>query len=412
MDERDKEDVAAWSFVALLALVGGGVGLVIAALAVGTQRAWQGRAGGGQARAARRQEFLGDQRAWSAQDGRRRAAWREQRRQWWSDGADPATRPARESWWRRFGTWWHRRWARAVVAAEDFRDGWEAGWEAAEEARRDGAGWRTAGARPDPDATDGLPSDEETPDPLPTEPPQPTPEAPSTDGPADGDGSETPADGPEQTAEDSSAPKVAETVPAAGEPNTPTDDDIADQFGRDSELSPPSPVNRNEVDHLYGRKCSNPWCQCQQPADRPTNQPEPTNGGNTMTAPVQTAAPQGETNLDMTAVELDQINAELAGINDEVDALSARKARLAAKVQAASERVTANGGTAATVQALDAATAVVNQLGQHLGGVSAAATDAADQTETARSGLTPALDAQDTLHSAGATGQFVSAATD
>lgn len=132
-----------------------------------------------------------------------------------------------------------------------------------------------------------------------------------------------------------------------------------------------------------------------------------------MTAPAPTAAaPATETNLDLAGVELGAIQASLARIDEQTDALARERDTLAAQVAAASERVAATGGTTATITALDGANAVVEQLGAHLGGFSEAAAEAADVTSAARAGLAPALDAQDSLHAAGARGEFVSSATD
>ena len=133
-----------------------------------------------------------------------------------------------------------------------------------------------------------------------------------------------------------------------------------------------------------------------------------------MSAPAITAgttAPQGETNLDLTVADLAAIQQELNGINEQIDVLAQRRANLQVRIAQASERVQATGGTAATAQALDAATAVANELGQHLGNFSASATEAEDVTSAAHAGLAPARDAQDELHAAGARGEFVSAAT-
>jgi chromosome segregation ATPase len=131
-----------------------------------------------------------------------------------------------------------------------------------------------------------------------------------------------------------------------------------------------------------------------------------------MTAPTQSTAPAtGETNLDVTAQRLEEIRATLAQVTDQADALAAQKTQLEAQIRAASDHATSTGGTAATQQALDAAQAVVDQLGQHVGNVSQSAVEAGDTTAAAHAGLAPARDAQDMLHAAGATGEHVSAAS-
>ena len=132
-----------------------------------------------------------------------------------------------------------------------------------------------------------------------------------------------------------------------------------------------------------------------------------------MTQPTNapTAAPQGETHQDLTALDLAAIQIELGRANEQVDQLAQTKANLEALVTRCSERVASKGGTTATAQALEAAQQAVLQLSQAVGLVSQSAVEAEDATGAAHAGLAPARDSQDLLHGAGATGEFVSAAT-
>lgn len=342
-----KEDAAALGFMAFLALCLGGAGILIAALAVGVERAWSGRDG---APGDGRRQSLADHRAWLDLDRDRRSAWRQARRDWWRDGADPDTRPAGPGWWRRFRDWWHRAWARTALSADRFAEGWRAGYEAARQARRDGASpWETARTRPkaDPEA------DEST-----------------GEGPDDPDGTDTDA----------------------------TPDAPSDEPGPQPQQEPAAPGDEETTPNQNDGSTT---------ADEPTPEGEPT-----MTAPTGTAAATGgETNLDQTEADLAIIQAQLAVVQDHNDQLAGAAARLEGLVAVAEERATSNGATAATQQALDEARAVAALLTQHAAGVSDAATAASDHTAAATAGLAPARDAQDTLHSAGARGEFVSTAT-
>jgi hypothetical protein len=122
-------------------------------------------------------------------------------------------------------------------------------------------------------------------------------------------------------------------------------------------------------------------------------------------------APQGETNQDLTAADLAAIQVELGRANEQVDHLAQTRNNLQALVDRCAERVAAHGGTTATAQALEAAQQAIAQLNQAVGLVSQSAVEAEDATGAAHAGLAPARDAQDALHSAGARGEFVSAAT-
>jgi hypothetical protein len=371
-----KEDAAALGFMAFLALCLGGAGILIAALAVGVERAWSGRDGasGGGGR-----QSLADHRAWLDLDRDRRSAWRQARRDWWRDGADPDTRPAGPGWWRRFRDWWHRAWARTALAADRFAEGWRAGYEAARQARRNGASaWETARTRPVNEDTDHDPT------------------APGRQ--------DVPNDAP--TKKEPTLTQTTTTPPPAGTPFVVGQGDgAAARYEQDSSGAwwrvSLGTGDRTPVQYTY------------QPPNATTH--VATNGGPPMTTPTTPAststAPAGETNLDLTDADLAAIHAHLARIGELNDQMAGARAALEGAVAVATERATTNGATAATQQALDEANAVVALLGQHVGGVADAAAAASDHTSAAQAGLAPARDAQDTLHSAGARGEFVSTAT-
>lgn len=137
-NQKQDDTAAAVGFGAVLVLAAGGAGLLIAALAVGFERAWSRRGGGRTLRDAQRRDRYGDHLAWLAQDRAARDRYRRARQDWWQSGAhgDPPKGPGVGQ---RIGSWFRRRWARAYVGACDFRDGFAEGWCAADEARRSGA---------------------------------------------------------------------------------------------------------------------------------------------------------------------------------------------------------------------------------------------------------------------------------
>lgn len=129
-----------------------------------------------------------------------------------------------------------------------------------------------------------------------------------------------------------------------------------------------------------------------------------------MTTPTATTPQAGETHLDHAILGLGSVQASITKIHELNDAVSAEKNALAAKVTAERERL-GDKGTAATLQALDEADALVALMGQQIAATADAATQVDDQANAAIAGLQPAVNAQDELHSAGATGELVSAAT-
>lgn len=120
---------------------------------------------------------------------------------------------------------------------------------------------------------------------------------------------------------------------------------------------------------------------------------------------------QGESNATVMAQHLERISVLHTRISELTDQLAAARNELSTESASATEFAEQTGQSAQTRQALDAATAVTDQLGQHLGSVSDAATEAAEQTDTAREGLRPVEQAEDELLQAGADGRAVAAAT-
>lgn len=347
---RTDDTAAAAGFVTFLALAGGVVGLLIAAVAVATERAWSGRRSTAPARDRLRSARTADHRAWLARDAAEQAAWRQARRDWWASGADPASAPATPGVWRRAGTAMRRVWARTAVRASDFRDGWREGWQAADQVRRDGGRFRDV-AR--------------------TRPHRPEPQVPPVP----------------QSSKDN------ETHGRLGD--IPDDRDDGTQSCTDDEQTPTTQDNTD----------SKPT-----DTDSPTTSTEDTDMGAKTNTPTS-STPQADTNAAVMAAQLGAINASNQQISDLTDQLAKLRAEQEARVRTANEFAESTGQTAQTKTALDAATAVNVQLGQHLGAFSDAAEVAAEETNAARDGLTPVIHAEDTLTQAGADGRAVAAAT-
>ncbi len=130
-----------------------------------------------------------------------------------------------------------------------------------------------------------------------------------------------------------------------------------------------------------------------------------------MTAPTTTAPAQGETNLQVLLLLLEQIGQHAVAISDSLDAVKGHATQVQSLTERAEEFATVNGAPAVTRQALDAAQQMVARLMQHLGGMSDAAVAAEDELQQATAGTKPAVDAEDLLHSSGATGDIVATAT-
>jgi hypothetical protein len=192
-------------------------------------------------------------------------------------------------------------------------------------------------------------------------------------------------------------PAPTDQTPASTEPGQP---DPAPSSQPTAEPDEPTPSDQPAASSTPDQ---------QAPTQPPQEQEEEEPMTQSTAAPA--AAPQGETHQDLTALDLAAIQIELGRANEQVDQLAQTKANLEALVTRCSERVASKGGTTATAQALEAAQQAIAQLNQAVGLVSQSAVEAEDATGVAHAGLAPARDAQDKLHSAGATGEFVSAAT-
>jgi hypothetical protein len=395
----DREDVAAFGFMAFMGLCLGGVGVVLAAVAVGVERAWNGRAGG-TASSVRRgwAGTVDDHAAWLKRDRDARSAWRQARRQWWRDGASPATKPARPAAVARAGSWVHRAWSRGTVGADRvagaagrFWRGLLLGFDAAREAQRNGAGFaeiirvRPGGGveRAGDDAGLARPAPGPAVNGERPEPAEPTgPSAPfgsDVTRPNDlvaalerrlvAEKARRAALSPEDAAAEEAWRNRANAAQIAKER------DIARRLGIPSEPAKPEP---------------------------PTPQ--------TPEEPMTITTTGGETHADLTAAGLAGVKATLANISDLNDQIAGLRDTLAAQVRAEQERG-GNKGSAATAQAIDEADAVIAMLGRHIAAAADATTAAEDQTSAAEQANQEVLVVQDDLHRTGATGEFVSTAT-
>jgi len=355
-DTEAKETVEASAFIVFFGLALGGLGILVAALAVGLERAWRGRATRPQSQWADRVDY---HTAWLDHDRRSRAAYRKARRDWIADGAVPDREPLRAPKAKRFAAWMHRVLSRSAVGSDRTRNGWSrfregfrAGLENARRVSSEGGGVREMWRR-----RHGL------------------------------------AD-PEPTSPDAVEPAVE--APSGGLTDVPVKDDVADR-----------PYETAQVVDTTTLPPMSP-----DPAEQSTTE-------DSMSAPAQTAnqsqsqsaGSAGETNLDQTAADLDGIGKSINVAEELNDQMSAVADGLAAQAQAAAERVNANGGTAATIQAVDEARALAEQIKAKTAELADLANAAGDATSAATAGLKPAQDAQDTLHSAGARGKFVDTAT-
>jgi hypothetical protein len=342
--EDGKETATAAGFVMLLGLLFGGVGILIAALAVGIEQAWAGRAARPTSQWTDRVDY---HTAWLGQDRKERAAQRKARREWIDAGADPAKEPKRAPRAKRFAGWLHRAWSRLAVGTDRtkngwarFRDGFRRGLDNARRISNENGTvadmWRNRHGLPDPQEDD----------------------EPESAPPADTRPDEDPIGERRRNAYRTDIPPV----------------------GSDDNYDPPA-------------------------APQPTTTTKET----PMTAPAATTA---ETNLDLLVDDLNTIAADLGRATDLNDQLAAVAQILHARAQDAAERAARVGATATTNQALDEVLAVAAQISRQVGAIADLATAAQDATNQAVAGLRPAQDAQDTLHTAGARGELVTAASD
>ncbi len=395
--EETKEAVAKVGFAAFMAAAMGPVGIIIAALSVGIDRAISGEGGRQTSEDLTRQQ-VADQRQWLAEDRAFRERLRADRQKWLADGADPDTKPTGPSKGEAAGRWWRRLWARMVVFADDFKRGFRDGWHAAKDARSRGADWReTAKTRPDhPDADDLDWSDFD----------EPTPQ------PGTGVEDDAPKSAPRPAAGDGDRPAPAKKHPS---PDTFA---VCPRHGpylghACPECQPQTcPVCQQTISFALGGAgicgccpiCHNPRpCRCR------TSQPEPTSEGD---SPVTTTngPTTGESNVSVLRQMLQRIGGVITKVEAGVDDLNALADSLAAQVREATEFATRTGQIAATKVALDAANAVVAKLKALVAQASEAAVEAVEQVAAARGSLRTAEAAEDSLTQAGGTGEAIATA--
>lgn len=446
-----QEVAAASGFALLLAAALGGFGIVLAAIAIGAERAWNGRAGGTAAKARTSWgRFLDDQRAWLDHDAQVRAARRQARRDWWQAGADPAAKPQGPPWATRIGAGLRRGLSGAAVAADvgtrgvgRFGGGFRDGWHAAQQRRAGGAGFRDVVATPDPARPVQVEAVEDAPNPpggrcgncgaaVPdtdnicadcTPPPGTVPVA-------NGKADTRPADDPAADPNSASPPAPPETPHSTGTravedrqdpPTGPVDDDYRAPVDQEDRW-----VRRTtgKCAFLYARAeavggsiPAREFCDYDaEPGEdfcrRHLNNHDTTSTGGTDMTTATAKAPTGETNLDVTVGHLNNMSGQVARIAELNDQLSAAGAALQQAAARTAEHAAATGATAATQQALDEANAVAGLIRQQAAAMGDAATATGDQLQAASVGLRPAQDAQDGLHASGARGEFVSAASE
>lgn len=391
--EQGKSNAAAAWFAGILTLALGGAGLIIAALAVGTERALSGGKAEYARNAGNRGSWFDNQQAWLDMDRGRRAQALKARNDWLTSGGDKASKPAGPSVWARMGIGMRRAGAHIALAGRDFKNGFTDTTRAGKDAWRQGGTFQElVKTRPEaPARTNEW-----------TCPGCGTPMSETRDRtyamaglfcvacqPSRLDADEWLTPDPD---EGQSCPPDAEQIAQADAAKTAEEREFRRAFPDYTSATDPD----TETPAIAG-------------VDPTTEQGDTMTGATT--APQQTTAPQGDTNLDQTTHDLVAIKAKLAKVGDLNDQLSTERADLLGMVAAAKERVQVTGGTAATVQALDAAEAVCARIDQNLAGVADATIEAADQTEAADRGLDPARHAQDALHQSGAQGEFVSAAS-
>lgn len=348
-----KETVAAAGFAGFMALALGPVGLLLAAIAVGIDRAWTNGVGSGTVPAAARRgwaESVAGHRAWLDWDRQHRARYRAARRRWLADGADPATAPARPGMGSRFGAWLRRLWARTAVTGTEFGAGFADGWRAARKVQDEGGGFADiVRARPEPQPA-AVPIPESQPSPV-REPVR------------------------EQARQEPqpAAPPIVPEPPASPPPD-------------------PAPA----VPAQTAPQASNPTT---------TRQPVSDQGA------AMTAATVGETHADITLAKLDGIGASIGQAENLNDQAAAVASNLDAQVAAASEYADEKGATTASRQALDEARAVAAAIRETVARLADLCERAGESVSAATAGMRPAVDAQDSLNAAGARGDIVATAT-
>jgi hypothetical protein len=347
------EKTAAVLFAGFMALALGGAGFLVAALAVGIERAWSGSSGARSEARARGGSWRANQQSWLDMDHQRRLDHDQRMRDWWGSGADPASRPQGPSRRAVAGRSLRRLLAGLALSAWHFAGGFREGWANARETRRSGGGWadmwrnRHGGTKPDPEHVEQLTKGPREGEPVPEhQAPEPLP------------------------ARDDDQP--AEPVEEAVEPKPAAD-------RRTAEIPPE-----------------------QQPA--PT-EGEPMAGTTHASSAASTNAQAGASNATVLAGKLDTINTTVTAMTGDVDTLAAITQELRVKVTRAADLAHSAGMPTAAVVAVDAIQHAAGVVDARLDDFSTAAASAADQLTAAVDGLTPVTQAEDTLHAAGADGR-------
>ncbi len=390
--EETKEAVAKAGFVAVWAAIAGPAGILVAALAVGIDRAWNGDAGRQFSNDLDRQR-VADQRQWLTED----RAWREQlradRKRWLDEGAKPEDEPARPSKAEAAGRWWRRLWARMAVGADDFKKGFREGREAAKKARDGGAGWREI-VKARPEATADL---------IECMCDNPRPH------------------GGHEWADNYDSRNRFRCPGVQAGADRPADQDVDDQPTQEPDDGVVDRTCPNSQPHdphrwgVLGRLLRCPGVTGKAP-DRPNpaTKPDPsqtTRPNSTEEPMTQTTAPKGtESNVSVLARWLQKITGTVTKVSAGVDDLDRLADALAEQVRQAREFAAHTGQATATNTALDSAMAVVTRLKALCRQASDAAAKAQEDVATAIQSTKPVLRAEDSLNAVGATGEAVAPA--
>lgn len=384
-----KERTAAVLFAGFLALALGGAGVVIAALAVGVERAWRGGETERSRAAERSRGWLANQRAWLDVDHQQRMTRAKELQAWLQSGADPAAKPARPSKSKRAGTALRRLLAGIVVAAGDFAAGARDGAKAANEARRQGAGFRdVVVARPGPVCANcqrhGVPVVRDN---------------------MCGDCAAVLDEQPQAVAETCRNCRQPGPVGYDGtcgtckEPTRPAATPAGPAAGNEAFTTTTTPARSAEDRQL-------------PPTTAVISPQQPTTQGVTVTETAATASPTPATESNATVLRGKLLNTKttLSRIAELTDQLAKERATLDGQVRDATEFAQVTGQSSQARQALDESGAVSTAMGDRLGEFSQNAISAEEQMVQAADGLRVAENAEDQLRTAGADGRAVAPA--
>lgn len=434
----DKEKVVSWGFVAFFGLALGWAGVLVAAVAVGLERATGKPIGprrkdpaeverAQQERAARRAAAAERAEQWLRDDLAAREEFEERRRRWWADGGKPEDEPrrtgvfqrardflqrsaARAQVWRARGLSkpkWHGAWwgVRTFRFFRDFRDGFKEGFDAARQ--KVDQGWReTSSTRPEPHAEPQAAQPAPTVEPEQTQstpdPALPTPQAV----PIGGGGPGLPFDRqppPSARREPPSQQPPPQPQEARRSPGASFHGQNNDDFPTNDETSSASSWQDEDTDR--------------DPIKVDAHLGEPaTPEGDRMSLPtkVQASTPatvsHGEDLADRLVNRFMHCNSILVGVMEFTDQLSAMAANLRAQATAQAEAA-GSDATTLTTQAIDALQAESAYLENLALAVCERANNAKEQVAAGVIGLNPAFAAREHLQAAGGTGDLISTHT-